>query len=125
MNTQQNNAQLSKKENSIDNYKIYLIDDESLMFNQEKTIVFPKTTDYIKLTKYFKQLQQNINAKEEILLISSNQDVINIAITIGIDTCFINKGINDLESYSTTFETSDINKLIDTRKNKVKTLGIK
>ncbi len=99
--------------NSITSYQIILTTEED---KEILTWILPNIVNYIIITipnfktpeemiQYFRKISiDSDNETKNQLLITKNQEYIIFANFLGIDTCFVNNGLNDAVSYKTTYE---------------------
>lgn len=76
-------------------------------FSTSTVLMMPKFQEYQDIINYFLQLEQTINTKnQETLIVSNNQVTLLPAKALGLDTCFLNNGLNDIVEFIPTHEIS-------------------
>lgn len=63
------------------------------------------------LSFFYQQIESYDKINKKVLIVSENPNLITCAELLNLDTCFINSGLNDTESYHTTFEISKLEKI--------------
>lgn len=109
---------LSKEEPKFD-YNIILVDSDkkeecSSLFQDHEDIIIETLPSFQResLPNYFSQKkEEEAKANKRILLITSQQSTLYFANEASMDTCFINNGINDFVSFSTTYEVPNVKQL--------------
>lgn len=78
-------------------------------FSASTVLMMPKFQEYQDIINYFLQLEQTGDIKnQEALIVSNNQVTLLPAKALGLDTCFLNNGLNDIIEFNPTHEISTI-----------------
>lgn len=77
------------------------------IFSANTIIPLPQFQEYKDTIDYFLQLRQTLDKQNQSTLIAStNQLTLLPAKSLGLDTCFLNNGLNDIIEFNPTCEVS-------------------
>lgn len=92
-----------------ENYQILLLSASNnfpLDNLSKKIIMLPKDLTIEEQVQYILPFLNSKAKSKETLLISNDQFLITYFNHLGLDTCFLNTGLNDCQDYQTTYEIS-------------------